>query len=240
MQLPNGDFRHIYWPDRDLREENIRLPYYSGEAALALARLAALPETPPELAARYAEAADRALTFLTGPYYDFFVGQFVFAEDHWTCLAADALWDRLSDDHRRRYTDFCDHFVGFLRDMQFSDEEAITRDQPDIAGAYGFSPILPPHDTPVGSRSECAISVWRNGTSGSSARASRRHAPPGARLHAVLARPPAARRQRLAGGVDRRRPRRNTAVGCQSLGPHRRNSARLLGLPSSEQESFLW
>jgi hypothetical protein len=33
--------------------------------------------------------------------------------------------------------------------------------QPDFRGAYGMSPILPPHATPVGSRSETTISVWR-------------------------------------------------------------------------------
>src|SRR5207302_1437288 len=42
MQLPDGDFRHFYQPDRDLRDEKTRAPYYSGEASLALARFAAL------------------------------------------------------------------------------------------------------------------------------------------------------------------------------------------------------
>jgi hypothetical protein len=161
MQLPSGDFRHLYWPDQDRRDEKERLPYYSGEAALALARLSALPGLPPADAARFADASNRALEFLTGAYYDFFVGQFVYAEDHWTCLAADALWDRLDDAHRRRYADFCDGFAAFLRRMQFQPDEAMSRAEPDVIGAYGFSPLLPPHDTPVGSRSECSISVWR-------------------------------------------------------------------------------
>jgi hypothetical protein len=161
MQLPSGDFRHLYWPDQDRRDEKERLPYYSGEAALALARLSALPQIPPADAARFAAAANRALEYLTGAYYDFFVGQFVYAEDHWTCLAADALWDHLDDAHRRRYADFCDGFAAFLRRMQFQPDEAMSRAAPDVVGAYGFSPLLPPHDTPVGSRSECSISVWR-------------------------------------------------------------------------------
>ncbi len=161
MQLPSGDFRHLYFPDEDRINENERLPYYSGEAALALARLAALPDTAPAEAERLAAASDRALAYLTGPNYDFFVGQFLFAEDHWTCLAADTLWDHISEDHRRRYADFCDRFAAFLRRMQFTSDDALAEQQPDLVGAYGFGPMLPPHDIPVGSRSECAVSVWR-------------------------------------------------------------------------------
>jgi hypothetical protein len=34
-------------------------------------------------------------------------------------------------------------------------------EHPELAGGYGLGPMLAPHDTPVGSRSECVISVWR-------------------------------------------------------------------------------
>jgi hypothetical protein len=154
MQAPDGDFRHLYRPAEDKRDEEYRAPYYSGEATLGLALVA--DDDP-----RYAAAADRALDYLTGKQYDFFVGQFLYAEDHWTCMAADALWDHLSPDHRVRYTKFCRGFADFLRRMQYSSDEAMVAHQPELAGSYGFGPILAPHDTPTGSRSECTISVWR-------------------------------------------------------------------------------
>jgi hypothetical protein len=156
MQLPDGDFRHFYRPDGDVVEGG-RAPYYSGEAALALARYATVVVDP-----RYAAAAERALDFLTGPYYDFFLGQFVYAEDHWTCLAADALPTLPSGEAGlRRYAAFCDGFAAFLRRMQYTPDEELTRVRPEYAGAYGIGPILPPHNIPAGSRTECALAVYR-------------------------------------------------------------------------------
>jgi hypothetical protein len=115
MQKHDGDFCHLYAPQKDERDEQTRLLYYSGEATLALAKLAALDAGAD--GARWAAAADRALDYLTGKNYDYLAGQFYFGEDHWTCMAADALWDRLSDEHRRRYARFCDQFAAFLRRM---------------------------------------------------------------------------------------------------------------------------
>jgi hypothetical protein len=154
MQAPDGDFRHLYRPAEDKRDESYRAPYYSGEATLALSLVA--DEDP-----RYAAAADRALDFLTGKQYDFFVGQFLYAEDHWTCMAADVLWDHLSAEHRVRYTRFCVGFAEFLRRMQYTSDEAMVAVHTELAGGYGFGSVLAAHDTPTGSRSECVISVWR-------------------------------------------------------------------------------
>ncbi|HUS68598.1 MAG TPA: hypothetical protein VMZ28_28880 [Kofleriaceae bacterium] len=148
MQKPAGDFCHRYEPASDRRDEHTRLLYYSGEAAFALARFGAP-----------ADALRGALDHLTGPQYGHLAGQFFFLEDHWTCMAAEAAWEVLPPDRRARYARFCEDFAAFLRRTQFSDGEAITRAQPDFAGAYGFTPLLPPHGTPVGSRSETAISI---------------------------------------------------------------------------------
>jgi hypothetical protein len=158
MQKPDGEFCHLYEPGIDKRDEQTKMLYYSGEAAFALAKFTLLPSEAHEQ--RYLDAMDRGLDYLTGAAYDNLAGQFYFGEDHWTCLAADSAWDRLSDEHRRRYSKFCDGFAEFLRRMQFHAGESISGEQPDFIGSYGFSPFLPPHGTPVGSRSESAISCY--------------------------------------------------------------------------------
>jgi hypothetical protein len=158
MQKPDGDFCHLYDPSTDARDCKTKLLYYSGEAAFALSRLGALPEFSVE--PRWADAVDRGLLYVTGPAYDYLAGQFFFGEDHWTCLAADSAWDRLPPAHREGYSRFCDRFAAFLRRAQFRAGDDATVEQPDLVGAYGFTPFLPPHATPVGSRSEAALSVY--------------------------------------------------------------------------------
>ena len=160
MQKPDGDFCHLYDPGTDLRDEKTKLLYFSGEAAFALAKLAALVGPSDPDYARWTSALDRALEYLTDKQYANLAGQFFFGEDHWTCMAADAGWDALPPAHREKYARFCDGFVGFLRRTQFTARDAITRPQPDFIGSYGFSPFLPPHGTPVGSRSEATISTY--------------------------------------------------------------------------------
>jgi hypothetical protein len=160
MQKDDGDFCHLFDPLADRRDEKTKMLYFSGEATFALAKLAALvgPRDPDY--ARYAAAVDRGLDYLTGKQYAHLAGQFYFGEDHWTCMAADAGWDALPPAHRERYARFCDQFAAFLRRTQFGPRDPIVAGQPDFAGAYGFSPFLPPHATPVGSRSETTISTY--------------------------------------------------------------------------------
>jgi hypothetical protein len=160
MQKPDGDFCHLFDPDADRRDENTKLLYYSGEASFALAKLVALLGAHDPDAARFATALDRGLDYLTGKQYATLAGQFYFGEDHWTCLAADAGWGALPPAHRARYADFCDGFAAFLRRTQFTPADRVVAGQPDFVGAYGFSPLLPPHATPVGSRSEATLSIY--------------------------------------------------------------------------------
>lgn len=160
MQKPDGDFCHLFDFGRDKRDEKTKMLYYSGEAAFALGKLTALlgprdPDYP-----RYAAALDRGLDYLTGAQYAHLAGQFYFGEDHWTCMAAEAGWEALPPAHRERYAKFCDQFVAFLRRTQFTPSDGAVSGQPDFLGAYGFSPLLPPHATPVGSRSETTVSSY--------------------------------------------------------------------------------
>ena len=160
MQKPDGDFCHLYNAQTDRRDEKTHLLYFSGEAAFALAKLAALVGPADPDYARWVAALDRALDYLTDKQYANLAGQFYFGEDHWTCMAADAAWDALPPAHREKYARFCDGFAAFLRRTQFTPRDAIAEAQPDFVGSYGFTPFLPPHATPVGSRSETTISTY--------------------------------------------------------------------------------
>jgi hypothetical protein len=175
MQKPDGDFCHLYRPRSDERDTRTKLLYYSGEALFALAKLLQAGVDDP----RYVDALTRGLDHLTGAAYAYFAGQFFYGEDHWTCLAADAGWERLPPARRLAYARFCDGFASFLARQQFTADDAIVAAQPDFLGAYGFSPLLPPHATPVGSRSEALLSIYamdrRRGPEGAAgARAARR------------------------------------------------------------------
>ena len=161
LQRDNGDFRHLYDPRTQKINEQSKQLYYSGEAAFGLAKRLQLPDLDATESATLSQALDRGLDYLTGENYGHLAGQYFFLEDHWTCLAADAGWDHLPVAHRERYADFCDQFAAFLRRTQFVEGESVVTAQPDVLGAYGFSPLMPPHATPVGSRSETTISTYQ-------------------------------------------------------------------------------
>ncbi len=156
MQKPNGDFCHLYEPATGARNEATVLLYFSGEAALALAKLAKLDPDP-----RWKPAAARALAWLTGGAYANFPSQFFYGEDHWTCIAADEAVGFLDGPARDAVTDFCEGYAAFNGRSQFRDGDPEVAAQPDLAGSYGFTPLMPPHPTPVGSRAESITAAFR-------------------------------------------------------------------------------
>ena len=149
MQRPDGSFRHLYDPQTQRPDEVTQLFYYSGEAALALARMHLITGD-----ARYAAAAGRALDWLVD-WYDFFLGGFFYGEEHWTCIAAEAAWPAVKNP---KYVEFCDGYGAFLRQQQpaLGDHP----DQDDYAGAYNFTSFVAPYNTPAGSRTEAMISAY--------------------------------------------------------------------------------
>jgi hypothetical protein len=149
MQREDGSFRHLYNPGTRRPDEKTQLLYYSGEAALALARMHAITGE-----AAYARAAEAALDWLVG-WYDFFLGSFFYGEEHWTCIAAEAAYPAVQHD---RYVDFCHGYGAFLRQQQAAPGEH--PDEDDLAGAYAFTPFLMPYNTPAGSRTEAMISAY--------------------------------------------------------------------------------
>jgi hypothetical protein len=153
MQKPGGDFAHSYRLDEGRADPAPKLPYYDGEASLALVKAYRQYRDP-----RYLEGARRGLDWLTKEQYRHFAGRFFFGEDHWTCIAAGAAWPDLRDPVYER---FCRDFAAFIRRQQFAPGEH----PPDRRGAYGFTPFLVPHTTPTGSRTESMISAYLLGRS---------------------------------------------------------------------------
>jgi len=149
MQRPDGSFRHLYNPQTKQPDNKAELLYYSGEAALALARMHVITGD-----AKYAKAAERALDWLVD-WYDFFLGGFLYGEEHWTCIAAEAIWPASKHE---KYREFCDGYGAFLRMQQ--PHPGDHPDEDDFAGAYNFTPFVPPYNTPAGSRTEAMISSY--------------------------------------------------------------------------------
>ncbi|MBE7451413.1 MAG: hypothetical protein HS111_21700 [Kofleriaceae bacterium] len=98
MQRPDGSFRHRYNVRTQVANDQIMDLYFSGEAALALARMWEV--TGDE---RYARASVKALDWLVD-WYDFFVGGFLYGEEHWTCISAEAI---ARYQKRDKWLDFC-------------------------------------------------------------------------------------------------------------------------------------
>jgi hypothetical protein len=149
MQRRDGSFRHVYDVKTHTPDDRAELLYYSGEAALALARMHVITGDP-----RYAAAARRALDWLVD-WYDFFMGGFFYGEEHWTCIAAEAIWPTAKRD---KYMDFCHGYGTFLRAQQAEPGEF--HDEDDYAGSYNLTPFVVPYNTPAGSRTEAMISAY--------------------------------------------------------------------------------
>jgi hypothetical protein len=152
MQRPDGSFRHLYDPKTQKYDDKAEMLYYSGEAALALARMHVVTGD-----AAYAKASERALDWLVD-WYDFFMGGFLYGEEHWTCIAAEAIWPAAKRD---KYREFCDGYGAFLRAQQ--PRAGDHPDEDDLAGAYNVSPFVMPFNTPAGSRTEAMISAYQLG-----------------------------------------------------------------------------
>ena len=149
MQRDNGSFAHRYDVKAKTIDQEAHLLYYSGEAALALARMHTMTGDQ-----RYIDAAEKALDDQIG-LYDFFIGGFFYGEDHWTCIAAEAAYPAVK---KRQYFDFCADYAEFLRTHQLAEGDFPS--QGDLAGSYMFTPFAMPANTPVGSRSEAMISTY--------------------------------------------------------------------------------
>ncbi|HEY1814644.1 MAG TPA: beta-L-arabinofuranosidase domain-containing protein [Kofleriaceae bacterium] len=149
MQRPDGSFRHRYNTRTHQPDEHAQELYYSGEASLALVRMYTVTND-----RKYLDAAEKGIDWLVD-WYDFFLGGFFYGEEHWTCIAAEAIWPDVA---KPKYDEFCRGYGEFLRDQQLTAGEL--DDEEDLAGAYGVTPFVVPNNTPVGSRTEAMISAY--------------------------------------------------------------------------------
>jgi hypothetical protein len=149
MQKDNGDFCHQYDPRSRKRNCKDILLYYTGEAAFGLAKLHQLTRDP-----RYVKPVEKALDFLTGENYDFFLGKFFISEDHWTCIAAEAAFDAVN---KEQYARFCYEFAKLNARAQVQRGEGPLD---DLVGAFTITPFFMPHNTPAGSRTEANVATY--------------------------------------------------------------------------------
>jgi hypothetical protein len=152
MQRKDGSFAHRYNVKTRTVDQEAELLYYSGEASLALARMHVVTGEQ-----RFLDATEKGLDWLVG-WYDFFLGGFFYGEEHWTCIAAEAISEAL---YKEKYWTFCEGYGDFLRSHQPQPGEF--QDQQDWVGAYYFTPFLAPQNTPAGSRTEAMISTYELG-----------------------------------------------------------------------------
>jgi hypothetical protein len=157
QQRADGEFMHLF--DRGKNKPlDVQLPYFSGEASLALARAFLISHEGADLT-----AASRGLAHLVGPAWRFFGDRYYWGEEHWTCQALDDLWAHAPD---RAALDFCLRWHGFNRAMQYGPGDTAF----DADGAFGVGPVVTPRLTPVASRTEAAVATLEA--------ARRAHAPP--------------------------------------------------------------
>lgn len=146
QQRPNGSFFHQY--DRaSATPIDVELPYYAGEAALALSRFHRVSPEPHAL-----DSASRALTHLVGSAWRFFGSDYFRAEEHWTCQAMADLWDRAPSPSALH---FCETWHAWNLPMQMEHDELPY----DAAGAFGVSRVVTPRLTPAAARAESLVAV---------------------------------------------------------------------------------
>ncbi len=149
MQKPDGDFCPMYQPSTKTRDCTSKLLYYSGEAALALAKLYQLTKESALVA-----PLERALDYLTDEKYDFFMGKFFISEDHWTCIAAEAAFEAVD---KAQYAEFCYEFAAFGGRAQIQPGEGLMH---DLRGAFAITPFFLPQNCATGSRTEANIATY--------------------------------------------------------------------------------
>lgn len=148
MQRKNGDFNHAFEPREDFIDTEKRTMFYSEEAALALVMAHEVLGDE-----RYLRAAERALDYLTGPKYDYFLGRFIYGADHWTCIAAEEAWPRLKSP---RYLEFCEGYAKFITRLQYAPNSWSNE---DFEGHYGFGAFMVPQAPAAAGFTEAVLST---------------------------------------------------------------------------------
>ncbi len=150
VQRDDGDFDFVLDCESGRPIPGDRAFYAAGQAALALALSGQVDDDDRRLL-----GARAALDFMAGPYWDFFLSDLFFLEEHWTCLAADEVHRLYGDpDHAR----LCRAVAGFNRRLQHHRGETVFE---DYVGGVGFTPFFPPYTTSTATRAEAMIAAYR-------------------------------------------------------------------------------
>lgn len=151
QQRPDGSFSHYYERSTKTRLP-LQVPYYAGEATLALARAHRVTGDPADL-----DGATRGLAHLVGPAWSFFGDRYYFAEEHWTCQAMEDLWERAPNE---RALERCLRWQEFNRALQLGPGESPHEGD----GAYQLGTVVTPRLTPAASRCEAGLATLRIAT----------------------------------------------------------------------------
>jgi hypothetical protein len=144
LQRPDGEFRHVYDREKQ-RALDIQLPYYSGEAALALARAYEITHDPADL-----RAASRGLSHLV--QRGLLQNRYMFGTEHWTCQVLEALWKYAPD---RAALAFCLDYQRYNRSFQLGAGSEFG----NFEGGFAPNPFSAPRVTPTASRNEGAVAT---------------------------------------------------------------------------------
>ena len=146
MQRPRGDFFHFWSQDKGIDRQRM-LPYATAQAALALARFGRILDDEKALA-----AARTALDHLAGAYWDFFLGRYFVAQEHWTCLAAEE-FSHVDRAHPARR--FCVDIANFYARLMLHPSDT---PRPDEVGGVGISHVVTPYVGPTATVVEALVS----------------------------------------------------------------------------------
>jgi hypothetical protein len=147
MQRPRGDFYHYWSPEAGVDGETM-MAFASQQAALALARHA---RASGDIDAR--EAADQAMSYFAGDYWNFFLGNYFVGQEHWTCLAAEESASAGAEASAAR---FCREIANFFARLVLHPGESPFSE--DIGGV-GVSHVVTPHVGPTATVSEALVSA---------------------------------------------------------------------------------
>jgi len=146
MQRQDGEFMHRY--DRvEKRPIDVQLPYYTGEASLALERYSRATKHD-----RSHVAARRALERLVDPPFWYVGWRYFWGSEHWTCHAMNALWARAPN---HAALEFCLDWQESVRDLAIRGRAAA----PAFDGATSGGPLVMPQLGGSSSRMEAAVST---------------------------------------------------------------------------------
>lgn len=151
MQKEDGLFYHDWYPQTDIDKKLEKL-YASQQAVFALARYAKALGEPDAL-----DAAVRGMDYLAGPYWNHFLGSFFFGQEHWTCLAAEEVYDARP---KSEYAKLC-YGIGVHYD-NITHKPGETPYLEDVGG-MSITHIFTPHLGGTATAAEAMVSAVRLG-----------------------------------------------------------------------------